>query len=89
MQPQPDSRVHKNALASFTVAGTRFVVNGRPGVPRNACVEEFDGSLRCWASKAWLDDAAANFVRANATFRPENNCFVWNDGVRVWEVRKG
>jgi hypothetical protein len=88
MQPQPDPRIHKNDLASFTSNGKRFVVNGSPGVPRNACIEEVGGRLRCWASHVWLDDAAAAFVRANAA-PTENDSFVWNDGVKVWEVRKG
>ena len=86
---QPDPRIRKHELASWTHGGKRFVVNLRPGVPRNACVEEFrEGSLRCWASRTWLDDDATEFVRANST-QTENNSFVWNEGVRVRESRRG
>lgn len=87
---QPDHRIHKYELGSFTMNGKRFVVNLRPGVPRNACIEEFrNGGLRCWASHNWLDDEAAEFVRANATFNQESNHFVWNDGVKVRETKRG
>lgn len=86
---QPDDRIRRRDLAALFVDGKRFVVNGRPGVPRNACVEQFDGGLRCWASRQWLDDDAANYVRNNAKYLPDSNSFVWNIGVRVWEVRKG
>ena len=89
---QPDNRIHRHELGSFTptVGGRRFVVNLRPGVPRNACIEEFrEGSLRCWASHTWLDDKSADFVRANATYNPDNNSFVWNEGVKVQETRRG
>lgn len=89
MSLQPDIRIHKRDLASFIIGGKRFVVNGRPGVPRNACVEEFDGALRCWASHQWLDDEAAAYVKAHATYLPENNAFAWKPGVRILEVRKG
>lgn len=85
---QPDSRIRKHELGSFTLGGKRFVVNLRPGVPRNACIEEFDGSLRCWASHKWLDDRAAEFVLKNAT-PTDNNAFIWNKGVRVKETRRG
>lgn len=87
---QPDNRVHKHELGSFTIHGKRFVVNLRPGVPRNACIEEFrNGGLRCWASHNWLDDRAAAFVRENAAFNAEQNHFVWNEGVKVRETRRG
>ena len=87
---QPDTRIHKHELGSFTHRGKRFVVNLRPGVPRNACIEEFrKGGLRCWASHTWLDDKAADFVRTNATFNLDKNSFVWKNGVRVRETRRG
>ena len=90
MQPQVrDNRIQKRDLGSFTVKGTRLVVNLQPGVPRNACIEEVDGVLRCWASREPLDQEAADYVRENAIYRPENNTFVWKDGVMAWEVRKG
>ena len=89
-QRQPDHRIRTHELGSFTSGGTKFVVNLRPGVPRNACIEEFrDGTLRCWASHTWLDDKAADFVRENATYREEQNSFVWNDGVKVRETQRG
>ena len=87
---QPDNRIHKHELGSFTLNGKRFVVNLKPGVPRNACIEEFrNGALRCWASYQWLDDEAAEYVSANATYNAENNHFVWNDGVKVRETKRG
>ncbi|MBD3426386.1 MAG: hypothetical protein GF409_04035 [Candidatus Omnitrophica bacterium] len=85
---QPDPRIKRDELGSFTMNGKRFVVNLRPGVPRNACIEEFRGDLRCWASHTWLTDEAAAFVRNNAT-QTENNAFVWLDKVRVREVHRG
>ncbi len=85
---QPDGRIHKFELGSFTCGGRRFVVNLRRGVPRNACVEQFRGKLRCWASRTWLDDHAARYVRANST-TTDNNAFVWNEGVEVKETWKG
>ncbi|MFW9998092.1 MAG: hypothetical protein ACFFD4_38980 [Candidatus Odinarchaeota archaeon] len=63
-------------------------MNLRRGVPRNACVEEFRGKLRCWASRTWLDGQAARFVRQNAEFLEGNNAFVWKDGVSVKETWK-
>lgn len=85
---QPDNRIRKYELGSFTMNGKRFVVNLRPGVPRNACIEQFGDALRCWASHRWLDDEAADFVRENSV-QTENNAFVWKEGVRVKEVRRG
>ena len=89
MSVQPDPRIRKENLGAFFIKGKRYVVNANPGVPRNACVEEFDGALRCWASHQWLDDSAADFIRQNATYLPDNNAFIWKVGVRVPEVRKG
>ncbi len=87
---QPDTRIHKHELGSLNLGKKRFVVNLRPGVPRNACIEKHRGDrLRCWASHTWLDSRAAAFIRANATYRPKNNAFVWNDGVKVRETRRG
>ena len=89
---QPDSRIHKDELGSFTPGNknSRFVVNLRQGAPRNACIEESrDGPLRCWATHTWLDDEAAEFVRANATFNESQNSFSWNDGIRVQETQRG
>lgn len=89
MSLQPDPRIGKRDLGAWFHDGKRYVVNARPGVPRNACVEQFDSALRCWASHQWLDDEAANYVRANATYSPEQNAFLWKVGVRVPEIRKG
>jgi len=85
---QPDRRIRVRDLGSFTINGKRYVVNLRPGVPRNACIEEYDGGLRCWASRTWLDDEAAAFVRDNSE-PASHNKFIWNKGIRVREVRKG
>ncbi len=89
-QRQPDSRIHKHELGLLNLDGQRFVVNLRRGVPFNSCVEKFrNGSLRCWASHNYLDDEAADFVRENSTFNPDTNSFVWNEGVKVRERRRG
>jgi hypothetical protein len=88
---QPDNRIHRWELGSWTpVGGTkRFVVNLRRGVPYNACVETFrNGALRCWASHNWLDNEAAAFVRDNAT-QTDKGAFVWDEGVKVSETRRG
>lgn len=89
MQMQPDNRIGVWDLGYYIINGRRYVVNRRPGVPRNAVIEEVDGNLRCWASRIWLTDEAAQFVRQFATHEPNNNSFIWNQGVRVEEVRKG
>jgi hypothetical protein len=89
---QRDDRIHKRDLGSFTPdkGDVRFVINLRPGVPKNACIEQFrDGTLRCWASHTWLDDDAAEFVRDNTTFDSDRNSFTWNEGVKVQETRRG
>lgn len=85
---QPDNRIRASELGSLSLNGKRFVVNLRPGVPRNACIEEVNGLLRCWASHRWLDDEAAAFVRENSV-KTENNAFVWKEGVRVQEIQRG
>lgn len=78
MQIQPDERIGVRDLGYFFFNGRKYVVNRRPGVPHNSCIEEFDGKLRCWASKVWLDDEAAQIVRERATYLPESNAFIWN-----------
>ena len=81
---QPDDRIHPGNLGMMIMGNTRFVVNLRPGVPFNACIEEFrDGALRCWASHAFLNDRAAGIVDKHAT-QTAKDAFVWND-----EVKKG
>jgi hypothetical protein len=75
-------------LGYLYLEGKRFVVNTRPGLPRNACVEEEGGQLRCWASRSPLTAEAESFVRDNAS-PTGHGTFVWNEGVRVREVRKG
>jgi hypothetical protein len=77
---QPDERVNPTNLGMMTLNGNRFVINLRPGVPWNACVEEFRNKLRCWASHAWLDQEAADVVDEYAT-KTENGNFVWNDNI--------
>ena len=90
MSNQPDQRIHKFELGSFTNNGKRFVVNLRPGVPRNACIERInENSLRCWASHTFLDHKAAKFVEEHAVFNPERNHFTWKEGVKVRETRRG
>lgn len=79
MYAQPDNRIGIRDLGHFFFNGKKYVVNRRPGVPRNACIEEFEGKLRCWASKIWLTDDAAKVVRENATFNEKQNHFTWND----------
>lgn len=80
---QFDNRVHKHELGMLILGdGKRLVVNLRPGVPFNAVVEQFrNGSLRCWASHAFLDDRAASVVRYNAE-EASSNSFVWKDNVK-------
>ncbi len=79
---QPDERIHPGNLGMMIMGDKRFVVNLRPGVPFNACVEEFrNGGLRCWASYAWLNDRAAGLVKRHAT-KTEKGAFTWNEGVR-------
>ncbi len=78
---QPDNRIHPENLGMMFLNGKRFVINLRPGVPFNACIEEFDGSLRCWASHNWLDQRAATVVDGYAT-PGESGSFLWNDDVK-------
>jgi len=78
---QPDNRVHPENLGMMILNGQRFVINLRPGVPFNACVEEFDGSLRCWASHNWLDNRAAIVVDGYAN-KTESGAFIWKDEVK-------
>ena len=78
---QPDNRVHPENLGMMVLNGQRFVINLRPGVPFNACIEEFDGALRCWASHNWLDNRAAMVVDGYAT-KTDTGAFVWNDDVK-------
>jgi len=61
--------------------GQRFVINLRPGVPFNACIEEVDGCLRCWASYHPLTPEAADMVARHAT-QTETGAFTWNDEVK-------
>ena len=78
MQTQTDERIGVEDLGYAFFNNKKYVVNRRPGVPRNALIEEFDGQLRCWASKVWLTEEAAKIVRTNATYQPDNNSFIWN-----------
>jgi len=78
---QPDNRIHPENLGMMILGDKRFVINLRPGVPFNACIEEFDGSLRCWASHNWLDNRAAMVVDGYAT-KTEGGSFTWNNNVK-------
>ena len=78
---QPDNRIHPDNLGMMILNDQRFVINLRPGVPFNACVEEFAGGLRCWASHNWLDNRAAAVVDGFAT-ATEGGSFVWKDEVK-------
>jgi hypothetical protein len=78
---QPDNRIHPENLGMVLINGKRFVVNLRPGVPFNACIEEFDGALRCWASQNWLDRRASTIVDGFAE-KTESGAFVWGDEVK-------
>jgi hypothetical protein len=82
---QPDNRIKRENLGVAIMSGKRFVVNTRPGVPFNACIEEAGGSLRCWASHRWLDDRAALAVVEHAT-KTETGAFLWNKGVKLGSV---
>ena len=78
---QPDRRIQPRDLGMMALNGQRFVINLRPGVPFNACIEEFDGSLRCWASYKQLTQEAADLVARHAT-QTKSGAFLWNDDVR-------
>ena len=79
---QPDERIGLKDLGMLVLDGKRFVVNLSPGVPFNACIEEVDESLRCWASHRWLDDEAALFVYAAAQ-KNDSGAFVWDEDVKA------
>lgn len=79
-ETQPDRRIKIRDLGVFSHNGQRFVINNRPGVPRNACIEEANGYLRCWASHEPLAPEAAEFIRRHADFDPKFNRFTWKDG---------
>ncbi len=78
---QPDNRIHPENLGMMFLNGKRFVINLRPGVPFNACIEEFQDSLRCWASHHWLDNRAAGVIEGYAALS-EGGSFTWNDDVK-------
>ncbi len=78
---QPDSRIHPGNLGMMFLNDRRFVISLRPGFPFNACIEEVDGQLRCWASHKWLDQRAALIVDNFAT-KTEGGSYVWNDDVK-------
>lgn len=77
MFSQPDRRIHRFELGSFVINGKNFVVNRRRGVPYNAVIEMAGGSMRCWASREYLDDEASKYIREKAEYVPENNAFIW------------
>ncbi len=78
-----DSRIHPRDLGMVTISGKRYVINLRPGVPFNACIEEHGGALRCWASHNYLDRRATSIVEGFSTTSL--------DGAHVWdrEVKRG
>ena len=79
---QPDHRIKQEELKFFRLDKKVFVIHGRPGCPRNACIEEFDGFLRCWACYNPLTDRAARYVRNNFE-KTDNGAFI------VRKVRNG
>ncbi len=82
---QPDNRIHPENLGMVILNGKRFVINLQPGVPFNACIEEFKDSLRCWASHSWLDNRATTMVDGHAA-KSDNGSFTWNDDVKQGPV---
>ena len=84
-KPQPDPRIRIEDLGVFSLGGRRFVLHDRRGCPRNAVVEQFQGTLRCWACHTPLNQEAAEYVRGNAHPKDEPqgekdyDAFVWND----------
>lgn len=82
---QPDDRIRPENLGMVTLNGKRFVINLCLGVPFNACIEEFRGFLRCWASYNWLNRSAASLVDGHAT-QTGTGAFVWNNNVRFSRV---
>lgn len=86
MQAQPDNRIQVQDLGTFWLNGTRYMVHARPGCPRNATIEIFQGYLRCWACKKPLSEEAANFARDKALPRDnpgvekDEDVFVWKNG---------
>ena len=59
---QPDNRISTHDLGYLELNGKRYVIHDKPGCPRNACIERFDGYLRCWACHTVLTDKAAEYV---------------------------
>jgi len=87
--PQPDPRVTQHELGSFAMPGQSsiYVTHARPGCPRNAIIEVFDGYLRCWACRKPLTDNAARYVRRVAHLRgstqeADGDVFIWNNKSR-------
>lgn len=78
---QPDNRIRPENLDMMVLKGKRFVINLRLGVPFNACIEDLDSVLRCWASKDWLDERAALVVDSFAT-KTQRGSYLWNENVK-------
>ena len=75
---QPDPRIRREDLGALNLNGEKYVTHDKVGCPRNACIEEFDGYLRCWACHMPLTSGAARYVRA--TSKPtDKNSFTWID----------
>lgn len=72
--------IEPEELGWTLIQGRPYVVNTRPGVPFNACIEEYDGRLRCWASHAELTAEAARLVESFASPSP-TGAFVWRETV--------
>ncbi len=72
---QPDYRVKREDLKYSRILDNVFAVHRQPGCPSNACIEEVDGFLRCWACHNPLNDRAARFVRKNFV-KTDNGAFI-------------
>lgn len=57
--------------------GKGYVIHAAAGCPRNACIEVFEGMLRCCACYRPVAAEAQNLLDINATHNKEMNHFVW------------
>ncbi len=76
---QPDNRVKREDLKFWKFGGKLFVIHGSRGCPRNACIEEHDETLRCWACHKPLTERAAHYVRKNFV-QTDNGAFIVDRG---------
>lgn len=93
-QLQPDPRIKVDKIGVLSLGGRRYVIHAARGCPRNACIENFDGHLRCWACHTPLTEEAAAYVRNNAHPKDDPqgqknfDAFVWNDNFYHRSPRK-